>query len=218
MSKYNEIMERLTVSEKTKERLTDGIVDAEQNKSKVLQYAAARRIAAVAACFILLIAVVIVAANIRRPAPSGGGEPRSSDTAPLAGGAAEPADHTPWGSVLYHSAAELSEASGIPIEDLENVPFEVTETTYQDYENDLVEITYSNGEDSLYYRVSKGEGDNSGDYNEYTNVYQKEIDGAVYTLKGEGDLIFCVLYRRDGLSCSITSTNGLTPEQIEKLH
>ena len=218
MSKYNEIMERLTVSDETRERLIDGAVHAEQNKSKILPITLVKRIAAVAACFILIVALVLVVKNLRGAPGVAGDTPAGDDTTPLAGGVVDPIDKTPWGTVLYRSAAELSEASGIEIKDLENVPFEVKETSYQDYENNLVEITYSNGGESLSYRVSKGDEDNSGDYNEYTNVYQKDIGGTGYTLKGEGDLIYCVLYRQGEYSYSLTSTGGLTLEQLEKIH
>ena len=46
-----------------------------------------------------------------------------------------------------------------------------------------VSLPYSylhNKKESLSYRASKENADNSGDYNEYPDVYQKEIGGTVY--------------------------------------
>ena len=208
MNKYNEIMERLTVSDEMKKRLTEGAGKAEQSKGKVIRFATVRRAALIAACFVLLIVGVFVISGINT---------NENNVAPGGVDTTGSIDKTPWGSVEYKSAAELSKASGIEISDLENLPFKATETIYQDYETGLVEITYSNGADSLSYRVSKGDEDNSGDYNEYGNVYKKEIGGTTVTLKGEGDLIFCALYTRGGYSYSVTSTGGLTLEQLEKM-
>lgn len=154
---------------------------------------------ALAACFaVVLISVLAVTMINRQPQPGGdlqtGGAP-----------------------VEYQSAKELSKASGIKIKDLRKLPFEVTETVYLDYQTNLAEISYSNGTQSLYYRASKGSGDNSGDYNEYEKIGTKEIGGVTFTLKGSGDLIYCALYEKNGCSYSIGSTGGLTWQQIEEL-
>ncbi len=202
LSKYNEIMARLTVSDEARERLIAGVEKADEGKSKVLRYATVKRIAAAAACFILLVAGFFIIKNMRE-----------DHIAPTAGGTYQ----TPHPPVEYENAAGLSEASGVAIEDLKNLPFEPTETVYRDCGGGLAEIVYSNGDEILNYRVSKGDEDNSGDYNEYTDVYQKEINGTVFTLKGEGELIYCALYKQGDYSYSITSTAGLTAEQIEKI-
>ena len=208
MNKYNEIMERLTVSDEMKKRLTEGVGKTDKSKTTVTRFATARRFALIAACFVLLVVGILVISGINT---------NENNVAPGGVDTTGPIEQTPWGSVEYKSAAELSKASGIEIADLVNLPFKATETVYQDYETGLVEITYSNSAESLSYRVSKGDEDNSGDYNEYGNVSEKEIGGTAVTLKGEGDLIFCALYKRGGYSYSITSTGGLTIEQLEKM-
>ena len=207
MSKYNKIMERLTVSDETRERLIEGVNETDGKKVRIVRFPALKRFVSVAACFVVLIAGVLVIKNMT-----------DNGSDPVAAGTTGPIDQTPWGTMVYKNAADLSNASGIEIADLENLPFKPTETVYQAYEDGIAEILYSKGEDSLSYRISKGDEDNSGDYNEYSKVFEKEIDGTVYTLKGEGDLIFCALYKRGDYSYSITSTIGLTLEQIEKLH
>ena len=122
-----------------------------------------------------------------------------------------------YGIKEYESAKSLSAASGINIEDLNNLPFKVSETVYNDYENNLAEIVYSDANQNIYYRVSKGSEDNSGDYNEYSKVYNKDINGITVTLKGDRELIYLVLYEKDGYSYSIGASNGLTEQQIEKM-
>ena len=201
-------MERLTVSDQMREKLIAGVGKADKRKIGMISASTLKRVAAIAACLVLLLAGAIVIKNLSKneaPITSGGystGEPNDTFVAP----------------VVYNSASELSEASGIFIEDLENVPFVPEETVYQYYDNGIAEIVYSDCEEVLSYRVSCGDEDNSGDCNEYAEVFQKEIDGTVYTLKGDGELIYCALFRRGDSSYSITSTVGLTVEQIEMMH
>ena len=207
MNKYNEIMERLTVSDEMREKLIAGAGKADKRKSRIFSASTVKRVAAIAACLVLLLAGTIVLKNLSKnevPVTAGGYSTGGPDDMPVA-------------PLQYNSASELSEASGIFIEDLENVPFVPEETVYQYYDNGIAEIVYSDGEEVLSYRVSEGDEDNSGDYNEYAEVYQKDIDGTVYTLKGDGELIYCALYRRGDSSYSITSTGGLTVEQIGKM-
>lgn len=197
MNKYNEIMARVTVSEETKERILNELQAAPAPQAKVVRFPNIKRYIALAACFALVIVGVLIAT---RPEP------------PQVGG-----DLTGGAPVEYESAKALSKACGIKIKDLENLPFAATQITYLDYGVNLAEICYSNGEESLYYRVSIGSGDNSGDYNEYDRVETVKTGGLTLTLKGSGDLVYCVLYETHGRSYSISSTAGLTTEQIEAM-
>ena len=65
--------------------------------------------------------------------------------------------------------------------------------------------------------MSKGDGDNSGDYNEYETVETKNTGGVTVTVKGSGGLIYCALYEKSGRSYSVVSTAGLTWEQLEAM-
>ena len=198
MNKYNEIMARVTVSEETKNRILNELRSAEPEKAKAVRFPNAKRYIALAACFaVVLIGVFAVTLSNRQ---------LQSGDLQTAGPAME-----------YKNAKELSKASGIEIEDLSNLPFKPTQTAYLDYQANLVEIVYSDGTQSLYYRVSRGSGDNSGDYNEYETVETKETGGITVTLKGSGGLIWCALYEKDGCSYSIGSTAGLTWRQIEAM-
>lgn len=206
LNKYNKIMERLTVSDQMKDRLTEGVDGSDQKKARIVRLKTVRRYASIAACFVLLIVGALIIMNLT-----------GNDPAPVGGETAGPGDQTPWGSVVCENAADLSSAAGVKIADLEKLPFKPTETVYQKYANGIAEILYLNDADKLGYRVSKGDEDNSGDYNDYGKEFQKEINGTVCTLKGEGNLIFCVLYKRGDCSYSITSTAGLTLKQVENI-
>ena len=199
MSKYNEVMARVTVSEEMKNRVLNNLGSADTNQTRVVRFPNARRYIALAACFaVVLIGVLAVTMNNRQPQPGGDLQ-------------------TAGAPVEYQSAKELSKASKIKIKDLRNLPFEAIETVYLDYQTNLAEISYSNGTQSLYYRASKGSGDNSGDYTEYEKIETEETGGVTFTLKGSGDLIYCVLFEKNGCSYSIGSTGGLTWQQIKEM-
>ena len=198
MNKYNEVMAHISVSEEAKDRILNEIRSAEPEQAKVVRFRNVKRYIALAACFaVVLIGVLAVTVTNRQPQP---GDLQTAGPA-----------------VEYKNAKALSKASGIKIEDLQNLPFEPTQTAYLDYQADLVEIAYSDGARSLYYRASKGGGDNSGDYNEHEAVETKEIGGVTVTLKGSGGLIYCALYEKDGFSYSVVSTEGLTLRQLEAM-
>ena len=206
MSKYGEIMERLTVSEQTKEKLIAQAGRTERTEKGFFRPANVRRIGAIAACVVLLLVGAIVFKNVY-----GNNGVQTGGVTPV------PVDQAPWGAAEYENAADLSAASGIEIDDLDNLPFKPEETSYLYYEEGIAEIVYSGGGDSLSYRVSNGNEDNSGDRDEYGKVYEEEIGSVVFTLKGEGDRIFCALFQRDGRSYSVTSTAGLTLDQLKKM-
>ncbi|MBQ6067566.1 MAG: hypothetical protein IJK89_12200 [Clostridia bacterium] len=198
MNKYNEVMARVTVSEEMKSRILGSLPSADFKQTKVVRFPNAKRYIALAACFaVVLISVLAVTMINRQPQPGG--------------------DLTAGAPVEYQSARELSKASGIEIEDLRDLPFEATQTVYLDYQINLAEINYSNETQSLWYRASRGGGDNSGDYNEYEKIETREAGGVTFTLKGNGDLIYCALYEKNGCSYSIGSTGGLTWRQIEEM-
>ena len=199
MSKYNEAMARVTVSEEMRNRVLTNLRSADIHQTKVVRFPNVKKYVALAACFaVVLIGVFAVTMMNRRPQV---GSDLQTGGAP----------------VVYQNAKELSKASGIRIEDLKHLPFAATETVYTDYQSNLAEISYSDGAQSLYYRVSKGSGDNSGDYNEYETVETKETGGVTVTMKGRGDLVYCALYEKKGCSYSIGTTAGLTWRQIEEM-
>ena len=205
LSKYKEIMEHITVDEEMKSRIIRNINSSDLSKSKIIRFPNIKRYIAYAACLaIILIGTIFATKLINKPQI----EPEPVET----GGV-----DTVWDTKEYKNAESLSAASGIKIEDLNNIPFNVTEAVYRDYKNNLAEIVYSDESQNLYYRVSKGNADNSGDYNEYGKVYTKSINGVTVTLKGNGELVFLALYEKDGYSYSIGASNGLTQQQLEKM-
>ena len=203
MSKYNDLMERVAVTPEMKERFMNRVASGELAKSRLPRFRMIGRYAALAACLVLLVAG---AALLSRYLPERNTAETETD---LAYGPIAPAE--------YKNAEELSEASGIRIHDLAYLPFEAKETVYRTFGTDFAEIVYTGEKDVVCYRVSTGGGDTSGDYTEYPEVETRVIKGIDVILKGEGGLVHCALYEKDGCSFSITSESGLTFDEIERM-
>ena len=200
LSKYNEAMERLTVSEETRARILRNISARDLTETKVVRFANVKKYISLAACLVVAVLGVLAVVLFTSPQPQVPGDVST-------GGA----------PVEYESAEALSKASGIKIKDLENLPFEPAETVYLDYGCNLAEIVYRSGEEALWYRVSKGSGDNSGDYNEYDEIRTEKLGGVTVTCKGSGGLVYCAVYEKSGRSYTVGSTEGLTQEQLARM-
>ena len=115
--------------------------------------------------------------------------------------------------VECRSAEELSEKAGFAVEEPQ-LPFEVTGKTYCILWGELAQIEYSAAGETIVYRVSRGTGDKSGDYNTYGDVVQQTVNGTSVTLKGNNGGFSLALRQKDGLSCSISTSVALTREQM----
>ena len=79
-----------------------------------------------------------------------------------------------------------------------------------DVDGELIEVIYNQGnpDDSWEaYRIRKGAGtdDVSGDYNDYAETSQEEVDGKTVTLKGEGGKVMLATWTDGGYSYSISA-------------
>ena len=203
--KYNAIMEQVIVTPEMRARIIDnlGLPPTARRPAFWRLTGRYRSYAAAAACLLLVMAGAFLVTRFSRQSV----EPTTPDETV----------YTPWGSVTYDSGAALSAAVGFDIADLPNLPFVPTETVYQKYDGDLAEIMYSDGSQTLSYRISKGSEDNSGDYNEYETTYTKTINGFSMTLEGNGTLIYKAVYQQGGYSYSITASKGLTEQQLMQM-
>lgn len=77
----------------------------------------------------------------------------------------------------------------------------------------LVQLTYSDGESTIFFRTEKTEDDISGDYNIYETVERAEIGGAEITLKGRDGKFFTAVWN-DGCAYSLYCAEGLGKETI----
>lgn len=221
---YHRIMEKIEVTDEMRERILKNIQAAgcakkDSELSSGIQEGChdflrggknprwnlsgtAKRYLAVAACFVILLVGMVAVLKVSQPVEE------SPDPNHLVLG--------PAGDIVEcFSVEELSEKVGFEVGELSGFPFPVQSVSYYVYWGELAQVEYL-GEDgeSILYRKSRGEGDNSGDYNSYANVVTEEVEGIEVTLKGDGEKYTLALWQKDGYSVSFNSSEGMAREEI----
>ena len=111
----------------------------------------------------------------------------------------------------YETLGAAQRAAGVEIE-IPDGPEGYPVTCYHAIKNiGLLEIVYldgpANSEDSKEgYRIRKqaGEDDISGDYNEYSEIMEQEVEGGrIVTLKGNDGAVYCMTWTDGGYSYAV---------------
>lgn len=197
--RYDTVMEKLEVTDAMRQRILSNIDKMELNaapRAKVVKFPTVRRLMPIAACFVLLVAGVFYARYFMPgetvdPRPTGG---------VMVGNGIEDVD----------DAAALSEAVGFPVKEAAALPFPVDEVTYNSFWGDLAQITYTGDGQTVTFRQSVGDEDNSGDYNVYAETETREIGGLPVTLKGDGQGYSLVLWNVGTYAYSLRAKPALT--------
>ena len=202
---YREVMEHIQVTPAMRERILQNLAKAEQKPApKAVKLVPWKQVLSLAACAAVLIVGI-------RTLPRGNELGGSASSAPseMVGATAAPTQE-------FASLDELSAAAGFAVQEPQNLPFVVEQTTYTLLFGELaqVEQTGTAGE-SILYRVSQEEGDNSGDYNAYTVEQPWENNGVTVTLKGTGNGFCLALWQKDEFSYSLSSSVDLTWKQMQ---
>lgn len=204
MAKYNEIISRVSVTPEMRERVLAGIAEHRQLKQKrtagnvknIRKWA--RWVPAVAAaCFLLVIGLQIYHIN------------QTTD---------EPIDVASEGVTEYASLAELEEAVGFDMPELEALPFEKAETMYTNAFG-IARIDYYGSSEEII-TISKGKDDGtdiSGDYNEYSSVSEETIGGVTVTLKGNDGEFNLAAWTDDGYAYAVSSYPGMSSDKMTDL-
>ena len=177
MQKYDEIMEKIEVTDEMKNRILAEIEKAgiAPEKKTVVSMRLMRRILPVAACagiFAVAIAVPQIRQNMQQK--PGGQTP----------GQEKPDVEGIYAPQEVSSAKELSDTVGFSIKDIPSLKKQAEETVYVAYDN-LAEISYAWDGQEICFRKSEGKEDNSGDYNSYTKEKIIVVGNNSVTLKGE---------------------------------
>ena len=78
----------------------------------------------------------------------------------------------------------------------------------------LAELRWSDGTDTLCYRMAPGEGDISGDYNTYDVTEEQTIDGHTVLCKGNDGLIYTATWTDGTYSYAVMCNAGMSAEQL----
>lgn len=195
LSKYDEIMDRVKIDENMRRRILSNISTMRTPRRPSMIRTG--RIIAAAACIIIIgggIAAVVIRHN------------KDSQI-----------QQSYWQIKEASSLEELSETVGFTVNELEYLPFDVTETDYFSYLDETAEIVYTGDDNVCTYRVSPGNEDNSGDYNFYDSETTMEIDGLTVTLKGSDDSWNLAIWTDNGFSYSVHFEEGISTEAVKDL-
>ena len=99
------------------------------------------------------------------------------------------------------------------MEEAETFPFAPQEVLYMAFDSGLAQVEYrgENGMTALL-RKSQGTEDNSGDFNQYSDVETLTMADADVTLKGVDGRFTLALWQKDGFSYSLNLSQGQSIE------
>lgn len=112
----------------------------------------------------------------------------------------------------HDSLAELAKAVGFDIK-APTVPTDYQADAYIDISGELAEVFYVKGDDTLVYRVSRGEGDNSGDYNTYSGKKTVDVNGVSVELRGN-DKVNVAVWSKGGFAYSVSTKQGIGETEV----
>ena len=112
----------------------------------------------------------------------------------------------------HDSLAELAKAVGFDIKAL-TVPAGYEADAYIDISGELAEVFYVKGDDTLVYRVSRGEGDNFGAYNTYSNKKTVDVNGVSVELRGN-DKVNVATWSNGGFAYSVSAKQGISETEV----
>lgn len=112
----------------------------------------------------------------------------------------------------HDSLAELAKAVGFDIKAL-TVPAGYEADAYIDISGELAEVFYVKGDDTLVYRVSRGEGDNSGDYNIYSSKKTVDVNGVSVELRGN-DKVNVATWSNGGFAYSVSAKQRISETEV----
>lgn len=224
VSKYNEVMEHIEVTEDMRERVLGNIAQ-KRRRQKIRQ--TVRIVSAAAACVVVVFGAAYILKNrtgIDTQPPAVTETSAAQTTALTTAGTTAAATtyttavqtaastSTQWTDVAVimptecGSAEELRTKSGLPIYDVRSVPFKVTETHYENGNGVFAGITYWGEEEEMCsIRVSRDTTDQSGiGFVEETRIDKAiEVDGVPVTLTTDIEGGYLASWITDGRCCSV---------------
>ncbi len=209
MSKYNEIMDKIEVTDEIRRKILDNVEEECSNADNVIQFLSRNKKKYASLVGVAAVAAVCIIA--------GKGIIGNTPTVPDNPGG----DVMIQGPVEAGSTQELSNNIGFEISDIKALADKADEIYYLSI-GDIAEIIYSTADNTISYRKAPGSDDISGDYNTYATIVEKEIDGINMTIKGNEDendvnKFFNAIWTKDGYSYSLSFENGVDLTEIEEM-
>ena len=79
-------------------------------------------------------------------------------------------------------------------------------------------MQYYHGDDrGMIIRKARGSEDISGDYNEFDNVTETQVNGSAVTIKGNGDGFSLALWVSGDYSYSVSVSSGISENALKEI-
>ena len=197
MSKYNEVMDRIELTEDMQNRILKNIdsYKKKKNSRRILRY-----VYALAACLILAVGIIVIINSSRI-------EKNPSDIVDTQG---------VYQFEEFQNVEDLSEAFGVDLHEVTGLPFDVKSRRYSALPDNFAQIEYYGRDDleNCCIRVGKDKNDISGDYNEYDTEKTVTCDDKTVTLKGIGDKIYLAFWVSNEHFCSVAFEKGVSEDDM----
>ena len=212
MSRYNEIMEHIELTDEMRERILSNVKT--KNKRRHISRIAGA-VTAVAACAAIAFGTVAVMKNTgdfgRKP---------GKDTTITSSQATGPTvnDALTCGAVSYRDAAELSEEFGFEIHDITSLPFEAENVSYSIISESFAEVVYcGKNDEECCFRVGKDTEDISGELDEFTSIENVHLNGTAVTIKGYDGKYHLASWIKDGHFFSVSLNEDTDAEVLLRI-
>lgn len=214
LKKYDEIMDKIEVTDEMRNRILTNIEQTNLELPNVVNIAhkqdalkrgrVRKRAVSLAAGFVvLLLAGALIYPQLIHKDDQNPGEDVQQGA---------------WGLEEFDSASALSKKLSFDIKDIPSLVKNADQVSYVAYNDDMAEITYEQGKQSVCYRKSVGTEDNSGDWNEYAKQERVMVGELDCTLKGAEDDAYTLAVWNDGTyAYSINVTNAMSQNDFETL-
>lgn len=197
--KYREIMDKIEVTDEMKNRIMDHINHEDfSNSNKIASINIFRKYLSIAACLMIVVIGGIAIPRMINISNQGNDIVTAPDILEVA------------------SADALTKEIGFEVRDITSLKDKSVETTYIAYD-EMGEISYSFDGKNISYRKSKGNEDNSGDYNEYENEKKLIVNDCNVILKGSNELYSNANWTDNNFSYSIYCYDGLSEHDLQDI-
>lgn len=230
MNKYQEVMEHLSVSQLSRQRILKNVREEVRRRRRVKLL----RLLPAAAAALLVVMLLPFGMFLMRPMGSAQTESAAgvlADAAPEAAeaeapdkaanaedreeaaGTADLEEAVPYAAEA-ESLSELAEQTGLSLRELTELPFVPESVTYTAYADGVAEILYAGEGQELRWRISEGSEDNSGDFTDYPRTEAVTEAGQSLTLRGEEERVTVVWWSDGAQSYSIAADPALGREEM----
>jgi len=200
--KYNEIMEKVEVTDEMRERILTNVSEiVSKREKKGLIFLNWKRMSILVACAAIVLLCVTALPSIMNTK-----KPTKVDLEQLANEI-----------IVCRDIDELSQYAGFDINEISDIPFDIVECSYTWWFDSFAQIEYISDDNAITYRVAESEEDISGDCNDYSQIQEETIGQNVVTIKGNDDLAYLAIWTAGKYAYSISSSKGINYTEMKRM-